>query len=91
MLSLKTPVGGCSANMDLVPAAGVDPDPRSAWRQSGLGAPDDIDHLKHQIITLEQQTVDLRLRLEEREQDLDAARAANRELIARLNTPQQAT
>ncbi|MGH3441076.1 MAG: hypothetical protein ACRDUY_03350, partial [Nitriliruptorales bacterium] len=59
-----------------------------AWRQSGLGAPDDIDQLKHQIVMLEQKTVDLRLQLEERDQDLDAARAANRELITRLNAPQ---
>ncbi|MEU8272411.1 hypothetical protein AB0B89_35325 [Sphaerisporangium sp. NPDC049002] len=57
-----------------------------AWRESGLGAPDDIDQLKQRIIMLEQQTVDLRLHLEERDQDLNAARAANRELMARLNT-----
>lgn len=56
------------------------------WRQSGLGAPTDIDQLQQQIIHLEQQTVDLRLQLEEREQDLHAARAANRELITQLNT-----
>jgi hypothetical protein len=31
--------------------------------------------------------VDLRLQLEERRQELDAARAANRELIVRLNVP----
>jgi hypothetical protein len=57
-----------------------------AWRESGLGAPDDIDHLKQQIVTLEQHVVDLRLQLEERDQDLAAARAANRELMARINT-----
>ncbi|MFG1879355.1 hypothetical protein ACGFIV_31400 [Sphaerisporangium sp. NPDC049003] len=57
-----------------------------AWRESGLGAPDDIDQPKQRIIMLEQQTVDLRLHLEERDQDLNAARAANRELMARLNT-----
>jgi hypothetical protein len=62
-----------------------------AWHDSGLGAPDDIDHLKHQIVTLEQHTVDLRLQLEERDQDLDAARAANRELMTRLNTTNAAT
>jgi hypothetical protein len=56
-----------------------------AWRESGLGAPDDIDHLKQQIITLEQHIIDLRLQLEERDQDLSAARAANRELMTRLN------
>jgi chromosome segregation ATPase len=58
-----------------------------AWRDSGLGAPDDIDHMKQQIIFLEQQAADLRLQLEERDQDLAAARAANRELMARINTP----
>ena len=52
-----------------------------AWRESGLGAPDDIDHLKQQIVALEQHVVDLRLQLEERDQDLTAARAANRELM----------
>jgi hypothetical protein len=57
-----------------------------AWRESGLGAPDDIDQLKHQVVSLEQHVVDLRLQLEERDQDLAAARAANRELMARINT-----
>jgi hypothetical protein len=57
-----------------------------AWRESGLGAPDDIDQLKQQIVKLEQHVIDLRLQLEERDQDLAAARAANRELMARINT-----
>ena len=57
-----------------------------AWRESGLGAPIDIDQLQQQITTLEQTVVDLRLQLEERDQDLTAARNANRELITRLNT-----
>lgn len=57
-----------------------------AWRESGLGAPDDIDQLKQQTVSLEQHVVDLRLQLEERDQDLAAARAANRELMARVNT-----
>jgi len=56
-----------------------------AWAQAGLGVPDDVDHLKHQIIHLEQQGVDLRLKLEEHAQDLAAARAANRELMTQLN------
>ena len=56
------------------------------WRESGLGAPDDIDELKQRIIHLEQQAVDLRIQLDERDQDLAAARAANRELITQLNT-----
>jgi chromosome segregation ATPase len=57
-----------------------------AWRASGLGAPDDIDTLNQRIVALEQQVVDLRLHLEERDDELAAARAANRELMARLNT-----
>lgn len=57
-----------------------------AWRDSGLGAPDDIDELNQRIVHFEQQVVDLRLQLEERDQDLAAARAANRELMARINT-----
>lgn len=62
-----------------------------AWHESGLGAPDDIDQLKQRIVALEQHTVDLRLQLEERDQDLDAARAANRELMTRLNAPRPTT
>jgi len=57
-----------------------------AWRESGLGAPADIDALNHKIISLEQQVTDLRMQLDERDQDLAAARAANRELMAQLNT-----
>jgi septal ring factor EnvC (AmiA/AmiB activator) len=56
-----------------------------AWRESGLGAPADIDQLHRRITNLEQQVVDLRDQLNERDQELDAARAANRELIANLN------
>lgn len=56
-----------------------------AWRDSGLGAPDDIDQLKRRITMLEQQVVDLTGQLEERDQELDAARAANRELITNIN------
>lgn len=57
-----------------------------AWRESGLGAPSDIDALNHKIGYLEQQIVDLRLQLEESDQDLAAARSANRELMAQLNS-----
>jgi uncharacterized protein DUF6262 len=56
-----------------------------AWRESGLGAPADIDALSQKITHLEQQATDLRLQLGERDQDLAAARAANRELMTRLN------
>jgi hypothetical protein len=56
-----------------------------AWHESGLGAPTDIDELQQRVVFLEQHTVDLRLQLEERDQDLDAARAANREFMTRIN------
>lgn len=58
-----------------------------AWRESGLGNPADIDALHQQITQLEQQVIDLGLQLAERDQDLAAARAANRELMARINAP----
>lgn len=56
-----------------------------AWRESGLGNPADIDALHQQITQLEQQNVDLRLQLAERDDDLAAARATNREFMARIN------
>jgi transposase-like protein len=56
-----------------------------AWRESGLGAPDDVAHLQAQVVELDQQVAELRRQLMERDDELDAARAANRELIARLN------
>ena len=57
-----------------------------AWRESGLAAPADIDALNQKISQMEQQVIDLRLQLEEQGDDLAAARAANRELMAQLNT-----
>jgi chromosome segregation ATPase len=57
------------------------------WRESGLGAPADIDTLHQRISQLEQHNLDLQHQLGERDEDLAAARAANRELMARLNTP----
>jgi uncharacterized protein DUF6262 len=57
------------------------------WRESGLGAPVDIDALHQRISQLEQHNLDLQQQLDERDDDLAAARAANRELMARLNTP----
>ena len=56
-----------------------------AWRESGLGAPAGIDALSHTITRLEQQAADLRIQLEERDSELAAARAANRELMTQLN------
>jgi chromosome segregation ATPase len=58
-----------------------------AWHASGLGAPADIDALHQQLNRLEQQIIDLDLQLAERDADLAAARATNRELMTRLNTP----
>jgi hypothetical protein len=54
-----------------------------AWRESGLGAPADIDALSQKITHLEQQVLDLKLQLEERDEDLAAAR----ELMTQLNHP----
>jgi len=58
-----------------------------AWHQSGLGAPADTDALNQKITNLEQHVIDLRQQLAEHDEDLAAARATNRELMARLNTP----
>jgi hypothetical protein len=55
--------------------------------ESGLGAPADIDILNQKIAHLEQQVIDLRLQTEQRDEDLIAAPAANREFMARLNDP----
>ena len=57
-----------------------------AWRESGLAAPADIDALSQKITQMEQQVLDLRLQIEEQGEDLAAARAANRDLMAQLNT-----
>jgi hypothetical protein len=56
-----------------------------AWRVSGLGAPDDIDTLQRRITNLEQHIVELRRQLADKDDDLDAARATNRELMTALN------
>jgi hypothetical protein len=56
-----------------------------AWRESGLGTPADIDALNQKINHLEQQNTDLKLQLTERDDDLAAARSANRELMTQLN------
>jgi hypothetical protein len=56
-----------------------------AWRESGLGVPADVDALHRKIAHLEQQVIDARLQLEERDGDLAAARDTNRQLMAQLN------
>jgi hypothetical protein len=58
---------------------------QQAWHDSGLGAPADIDALNQKITHLEQQITDLRLELERKDEDLQAARAADRELMTQLN------
>ncbi len=58
---------------------------QQAWHESGLGAPADIDALNQKIAHLEQHVTDLRLQLERNDEDLHAARAANRELMTQLN------
>lgn len=56
-----------------------------AWRESGLGTPPDIDALHNTITELQHQTADLRIQLSERDDELAAARAVNRELMTRIN------
>ncbi|MEU3071647.1 hypothetical protein ABZ712_32950 [Streptomyces sp. NPDC006906] len=62
---------------------------QAAWEASGLGAPADIETLTRQVTELEQQILDAEL--DERDEDLTAARAANRELTAQLNRARSET
>jgi chromosome segregation ATPase len=55
------------------------------FRASGLGGPDDPEQLRRQVSDLEQTVVDLRQQLEERTEELAAARATNRDLMAEAN------
>lgn len=55
------------------------------FRASGVGYTDDSGALRTRIGRLEQQVLDLRQELEERTDDLDAARTANRDLMAVAN------
>jgi hypothetical protein len=57
----------------------------AAWHEAGIGAPADVDALQQRITHLEQQVVDLQGTIAERDQELDAARAASREFITNLN------
>lgn len=59
-----------------------------AWCESGLGAPTDIDTLHRRIVELEQQVITLNDSLAQSAAELDAARAANREMFTRVNTIQ---
>ncbi|MEU7212317.1 DUF6262 family protein [Streptomyces sp. NPDC044989] len=56
------------------------------WRESGLGAPTDIEELQRTITRLEQRNVELSSKLEDRDGELEAARAANRELTRVINS-----
>lgn len=57
----------------------------TVWAESGLGTPTDLDQLQRRIMLLEQQVADLCGELEERSEELEAARSANRELTRSLN------
>ncbi|MGK4909495.1 hypothetical protein [Streptomyces albus] len=59
----------------------------AVWRETGLGAPADLDTLHRQITSLQQEVTELRRQLTERTEELEAARAASRELMAQLNRP----
>jgi regulator of replication initiation timing len=57
----------------------------AVWAESGLGASADIDHLQRRIVTLEHELADAADELKERTEELEAARAANREITRALN------
>jgi regulator of replication initiation timing len=61
----------------------------NAWAESGLGAPVNIDELQWRITQLEPQLAEMRGELNDRTDELEAARAANRELTRALNHPRQ--
>jgi hypothetical protein len=52
---------------------------QAAWEAGGLGAPADVETLTRRIGELEQQVFDVRAELAEHDEDLAAARPANRE------------
>jgi hypothetical protein len=60
---------------------------QQVWQRTGIGAPGDIDGLQARILDLEQQALDLKIQLDERTDELEAARSANRELTKTLNQP----
>lgn len=65
--------------------AGSTPGAGAVSHASGLGAPADIDELQRKLTRLEQAQADLTAQLEERTEELRAARDANRELTRVLN------
>jgi hypothetical protein len=56
-----------------------------AWRESGLGAPDDIGELQRRITDQEQLLAEQRRQLADKDEELGAARSTNRELMTALN------
>jgi chromosome segregation ATPase len=58
-----------------------------AWRDSGLGGPDTTEQLQRRVNELEQHAAQLCRQLADRDDELDAARATNRELMTQLNRP----
>ena len=56
-----------------------------AYTRSGLGAPHNDAALQEQILALENDVHQLRAALQERDEDLGAAREAQRQLMAQLN------
>lgn len=56
-----------------------------ACKESGLGAPHDIEQLQRLITELEQSVVDPTRQLSDRDDELAAATVANREMIAQIN------
>jgi hypothetical protein len=57
------------------------------YQASGIGAPDDTAQLHHHVDELTQRLLDVQQQLDESTDELAAARAANRELMAQLNRP----
>jgi hypothetical protein len=80
-----------NARIGSTAARGPEAEARSP--QDGTGEHQDATDLEHggdlgdrsDHLVPEQQTIDLQLQLEERTQDLDAARAANRALMTQIN------
>lgn len=56
-----------------------------AYIRSGLGAPHDHNALQQQILTLQAEVQQLRAALDERTDELDAARLAHRQLMNQVN------
>lgn len=56
-----------------------------AFRRTGLGSPKAQSDLEHQVVGLEQRVLDLQRALDERDEELAAAREAHRRLMATVN------